>query len=73
MCGSEVMCSKKLNTPWSIYRKFTLLKILENIINRGQTWASRGVTKGPPRPQWNIDPFLWILFKKYIEPFIYLT
>ncbi len=24
MCGSEVMCSKKLYTPWSIYRKFTV-------------------------------------------------
>ncbi len=25
MCGLEVVCSKKLNTPWSIDRKFTVL------------------------------------------------
>jgi hypothetical protein len=24
MCSSEVVCSKKLYTPWSIYRKFTV-------------------------------------------------
>ena len=27
MCGSEVMCSKKLWTPWFIYHKFTVIHV----------------------------------------------
>ncbi len=30
MCGSEVICSKKLYTPWSIYRKFTVVNLWQD-------------------------------------------
>ena len=33
MFGSEVMCSKKLYTPWSIYRKLTVTLFSFNLIN----------------------------------------
>ena len=33
MCGSEVMCSKKLYTPWSVYRQFTV--VVWVIVKRG--------------------------------------
>jgi len=29
--GSEVMCRKKVNTPWSIYRVLTVLFLVYNL------------------------------------------